>query len=112
MFELVQIAKNGEFHDRIFPIVLEDARIYKPIERIEYIKYWEKQKTELDEAMKSVGSEKLQGFRKDIDLYEDVRNTISELLEILKDMNTLTAKIHSDSGFKELLKAIEEKIEE
>ena len=34
MFELLQIAKHGEFYDRIFPIVLSDAKIYKPIDRI------------------------------------------------------------------------------
>lgn len=41
MYELVQIAKHGRFYDRIFPIVLSDAGIYDPIQRIQYIKYWE-----------------------------------------------------------------------
>ncbi|MDA0867804.1 MAG: TIR domain-containing protein, partial [Cyanobacteria bacterium] len=41
MFELVEIAANGDFYDRIFPIVLPDAQIYKPVQRIRYIKHWE-----------------------------------------------------------------------
>ena len=41
MFELVQIAKRQRFVDRIFPIVLNDAKIYKPIDRIKYVQHWE-----------------------------------------------------------------------
>ena len=32
MFELVEIAENQQFHDRVFPIVLVDANIYDPSE--------------------------------------------------------------------------------
>ena len=112
MFELLQIAKNGEFYDRIFPIVLGDAKIYKPINRLQYVKYWEEQIKELDEAMKGVSAANLQGFREDIDLYTEIRNAISELTNILKDMNTLTPEMHQESNFDELIKAIEHKMAE
>ena len=111
MFELVEIAANGNFYDHIFPIVLDDARIYKPIHRIRYIQHWEKEKKELDEAMNTVGNEYLQGFRDSIDLYTQIRNTIAELTETLKDMNTLTPDIHTDSGFAELIDAITQRLE-
>lgn len=112
MFELVQIAKHGQFSDRIFPIVLADAQIYKPVQRIKYVQHWEQQIKELDEAMKSVSSANLQGFREEIDLYTEIRNTIAELTNVIKDMNTLTPEMHTDSGFAELFKAIERKLAE
>ena len=59
MFELVEIAKNKDIYDRIFPIVLGDSDIYNPVNRIKYIKYWEDKLKELDEAMKSVSSANL-----------------------------------------------------
>ncbi len=34
MFELIEIAQNGDFDDRIFPIVLTDAKIYNPKDRL------------------------------------------------------------------------------
>jgi small GTP-binding protein len=43
LFELLQVAKHGEFTDRIFPMVLDDARIYKAKDRIRYVRYWEQQ---------------------------------------------------------------------
>lgn len=112
MFELVQIAKNGDFYERILPVVLDDAKIYKPVDRIRYVQYWEEQIRELDEAMRSVAQANLQGFREDIDLYNEIRANLPQLTNILKDMNTLTAKIHMESGFKELIIAIEEKLNE
>lgn len=112
MFELVQIIKNGQFYDRIFPIVLTDAQIYRPAERIKYVQHWEQQIKELDEAMKSVSSANLQGFREEIDQYTEIRNTIAELTHLLKDMNTLTPEMHTQSGFAELFQAIERKLAE
>jgi hypothetical protein len=112
MFELVQIAKNGQFIDRIFPIVLADAQIYKPVQRIKYVQHWEQQIKELDEAMKTVSAANLQGFREEIDQYTEIRNTIAELVNIIKDMNTLTPEMHSESGFAQLFKAIEDKLAE
>ncbi|HEY9651409.1 MAG TPA: COR domain-containing protein, partial [Coleofasciculaceae cyanobacterium] len=112
MFELVQVFKNGEFNDRIFPIVLADAQIYKPVARLKYIQHWENEIKELDEAMRGVGAANLQGFREDIDQYTEIRNTIAELANRLKDMNTLTPDIHSQSEFEDLIKAIETRLNE
>ncbi|MEH1867482.1 MAG: COR domain-containing protein [Nostoc sp.] len=112
MFELVQIAKNGEFYNRIFPIVLADAQIYKPVARLKYIKHWEDEIKELDEGMKGVNAANLQGFREEIDQYTEIRNTIAELTNLLKDMNTLTPDIHSKSDFEILLNAIAQRLDE
>jgi uncharacterized caspase-like protein len=110
MFELVQVSKNGNFFDRIFPIVLPDAQIYNPVQRLNYIKHWETKKKELSEAIKEVGPEFLQGIREEIDQYTEIRNTIAELTSILKNMNTLTPDIHSQSDFEILLNAINSKL--
>ncbi|MCB0163560.1 MAG: toll/interleukin-1 receptor domain-containing protein [Anaerolineae bacterium] len=112
MFELVQIAANDQFYDRIFPIVLNDANIYKPVQRIHYVKYWEDQIKELDEAIKTVGAANLEGIRDDIDLYTKIRATIAGLTNTLKDMNTLTPDMHRDANFEHLIGAVEQKMAE
>jgi hypothetical protein len=110
MFELVQISKNEQFYDRVFPIILDDAKIYKSAQRIKYVQHWEEQIKELDEAMRTVGSANLQGFREDIDLYTKIRAMIADLTNILRDMNTLSPSIHAESNFEELFKALEGKM--
>ena len=110
IFELLEVAKNGKLYDRIFPIVLADAEIYKPVQRLKYIKYWEDEIKQFDEGLKEVSAANLQGFREEIDLYARIRNNISELTNILKNMNTLTPDIHNQSKFEELVKAIEDSL--
>lgn len=108
MFELVEMLAYGNFLNRIFPILLPDAQIYKPIERIQYIQHWEQEIEKFETAMKTVSAANMDGFRDDIDLYTRIRATIAELTTTLKRMNTLKAEDHIKSGFTEILTAIEQ----
>ncbi|MEO5887044.1 MAG: TIR domain-containing protein [Anaerolineales bacterium] len=110
MFELVEIAEGKQFHDRIFPIVLSNAEIYDPVKRLEYVKHWEGKLAELDKAMREVGQANLQGIREDIDQYSRIRDKVSGLTSILKDMNTLTPEMHRDSDFSEMYAEIEKRM--
>src|SRR5215207_185041 len=112
MFELVEFADGKQFHDRIFPVVLNDANIYDPVKRIEYVKYWEVKRAELAEAMKTLDPANLQGIREDMDLYDRIRDKISGLTSILKDMNTFTPEMHQESDFSHLYAAIEKRLQE
>lgn len=112
MFELVEIAANKEFGDRIFPVVLADADIYKPVNQLQYIKYWETQLKELNDSLEGVGRVNLQGIYEQLDLYDRIRDNISKLTAILSDMNTLTPDMHSDSDFETLYNAIVKRLQE
>jgi internalin A len=102
MFELTEIASRPEFASRVYPVVMKDAAIFDPITRIQYIKYWEDQRLALDQAMRQVGQENLQGIREELDLYEKIRNTIAGIMNVLADMNTLTPETHKDTDFDQL----------
>jgi AAA-like domain/TIR domain len=112
MYELVEIANGKQLHDRIFPLVLKDANIYEPLKRIEYVKYWEGKRAELAEAIRTLDPANLQGIREDMDLYDRIRDNISGLTEILRDMNTLTPEMHQDSNFSILFEALEKRLQE
>ena len=112
MFELVEIAGNKEFENRIFPIVLADANIYNAKGQLQYIKHWETQLKELDASLNGVGRTHLMGIYEQLDLYDRIRDNISKLTAILSDMNTLTPEMHRDSDFSDLYAAIEKRIKE
>jgi formylglycine-generating enzyme required for sulfatase activity len=112
MFELVEIAEGKQFYDRIFPIVLSNAEIYDPVKRLEYVKHWEIKRGELAQAMREVDPANLQGIREDMDLYDRIRDRVSGLTSILKDMNTLTPDLHRDSDFSEIYAGIERRMAE
>lgn len=109
MFELTEVADREDFLRSVFPIVMPDANIFDPIGRLEYVRYWEEKRAELDQAMRVVGQENLQGIREELDLYETIRNAIARITDVLADMNTLTVTRHVGSDFAELYEALDEK---
>jgi len=111
MFELVEIAENKQFSDRIFPIILPDAKIYDAVERLDYVEFWEKEKAKLNERIRNLPDQSnLQGIREELDNYDRFRDKISGLTSILKDMNALTPDIHKESDFNQLYDAIEKRV--
>ncbi|NCS23415.1 MAG: TIR domain-containing protein [Microcystis aeruginosa BS13-02] len=112
MFELVEIARNGDFYQRIFPIILPDARIYKDFERIDYLKYWEDEKAKLQAKYKQIDLAKTNSIMATLNLYDEIRGNIDNLTNILKDMNTLNIDLHRQSEFAAMIEVVETKLAE
>jgi hypothetical protein len=108
MFELTRIAAEAGFATRVFPIVMADAAIFDPLDRLTYIQHWEGKRDALEEKMRTVSQQNLQGIREELDLYDTIRDTIAGLLEVLQDMNTLTEKA---DGFANLYRSLETVLE-
>lgn len=106
MYELTEIASRSEFAKRVYPVVMPDAEIFDAMDRLRYVKYWEGKRTELNAAMKEIGQEHLEGIREDLDLYDDIRDTISKLMSVLADMNTLTPEMHRGADFEQLYRQL------
>lgn len=108
MYELTEVEKNKNLRDRIFPVVLADAQIYNPIDRLSYIKYWNEKIELLDQAIKQVDLlTHLDGFTSDLNKYAHIRTSFDHLTNLLGDMNALTPEIHSNNGFSTLISAVE-----
>lgn len=103
MYELTQIYQNEDFKNRIFPIILADANIYKPIARLRYIKYWDEKIKELDAELKSIGTGvHLTEIQQELNNYADIRASFDKMAAILKDMNALNPEIHQNENFESL----------
>lgn len=113
MYELVQISKNKQFADRVFPIILSDAKIFDAGDRVDYIEHWEKEKERLNKKIRELSDfSNLQSIQEELNDYDDFRDEIDGLTGILKDMNTLNPAMHKDSDFSELFTAIEKRMKE
>jgi hypothetical protein len=96
MYELRQIYENKAFRQRVNPIVLSGTRFHKAIERIPYIKHWEKEIADLQTALNGLGDPKYTlELRKDLDGYAECRRLVVELQSTLADMNTRARKFIS-----------------
>ncbi|MEP6646416.1 MAG: TIR domain-containing protein [Saprospiraceae bacterium] len=111
MFELIQIYKNQNVRERIFPIVLDEVKISSSADRLEFVKYWEDQLTNLQNKVKELNSlSYIEGITDDLNLYTEIRNNIARLTGILRDINTLNVTIHVESDYRDLIQSIKKKI--
>lgn len=112
MFELLQIFKNQNFYERIFPLVLDEVKISKAVDRLDFLKYWENETENLDSKIRNLNAlANIQGVAEDLNLYTEIRNNIARLTNILKDINTLNTNQHISSDFEHLYNLIHSKIE-
>jgi internalin A len=89
MYEIVQIQQNGDLFERIFPIVLADADIYRTSKRVQYIKHWATEVKELNESMKGLDDMSvINEIQEELSEYRQILNSISQITTLLKNMNT------------------------
>lgn len=108
MFELLEVAKKGEFHNRVFPVVLPDANIYDSLVLIDYYHFWQQKISDLNAKIKTLSD--LSDTRKvieELDLYTDIRAAIDDLAGKLSNMNTLTLEIMRTSQYLPLVQALQ-----
>ncbi|MEJ7736277.1 MAG: TIR domain-containing protein [Chitinophagaceae bacterium] len=112
MFELMEIYRNRDFTERIFPIVLDDATIFDPITRLAYLGYWREKKSELERAIEAFGAEAITVVGDDYKIYHKIFSNFGEVINILKDINALTPQIHRSSNFQQLYQALLQRLDE
>ena len=110
MYEILELVKNKNYSDRIFPIILSDANIFDEIQRLEYLDYWSAKKNNLQKRIRDL--QELQdatAAHLKLKQYDDIREIIGEFTSFVKDVNALTPDMHSDNDFRELIQFLENK---
>lgn len=110
MFELLEIYRNLDFKNRIFPIVLKDANIFDPKPRMEYYEYWKVKMQELDDLVAKSGTASINVIGDDFKYSKKIFDNYGEIANILKDINSLTPEMHEADNFKTLIDAVEQLI--
>src|SRR5215204_3186328 len=111
MSELLEIYRKSnsdidELLKKIFPIFLEDAKIYNPEDRIDYLDYWETKKEDLNKEIKKIELENATTFAEELRLYDEITAVMPVLSRLLKDVNTLSVQKLSANNFSEIKSAI------
>ncbi len=111
MFEMLEIEKNRDAYNRIFPIVLEDAQIYDDIKSIGYALHWQGQLKELKEQIDKLESPHLtEAANKNLAEYASISRLTGNLINMLRDMNTLPVEMHKETWFEQLIESVEARI--
>lgn len=113
MFEVVNMFAHEGFKERIFPIVLPDAKIYTSRGRTNYLKYWDEEIRKQEEIVNSLQNKAnaLKEFE-ELNYTKDIRRVMSVFTQVVGDMNTMNLEHHKSSNYKEIANAIEKKVQQ
>ena len=109
MYELLEVYRNKGFHERVCPLVLEDAQVSSIPEQLAYVEYWSSQVQQFDELIRKINlgnlaTETLEEFHK----YLDISQNALKLLAFLADMQHLTLKQLKKNNFAILRERIDQ----
>ena len=93
MFEVVEVMKDDNYKDRILPIILPNANIYSPIERIEYLQYWEGEFEKLRQKIEKHSPEEVIHSSNDLKIIRHIRLCINEFLSIISDLKNIPVQL-------------------
>ena len=86
MFEVMEIMKEQQYRDRVFPAVVEHG-IYDPMVRAGYIKYWQQECDNLEASIRELEPEYITELAAELKQYKSIASSIGEFLNMVADMN-------------------------
>ncbi|MBI9069844.1 MAG: toll/interleukin-1 receptor domain-containing protein [Salinivirgaceae bacterium] len=102
MYEVLETLKDENFKDRIYPIVLHDAKIYSPAERLEYLEYWKNEYSTLKESISKFSPEEVISVTSDLKIMRDIYGSIVDFISIVSDLKNIPLDTLKKNHFKEI----------
>ncbi len=102
MFEVLELLKEKDFENKILPILTDETRIFKPSEKIAYIKYWSDKHSELQYLLKTVNTTDALSLYSELKHTENIRTSIDEFLSLLSSMKADTFSECASQNFKSI----------
>jgi hypothetical protein len=88
IYEVLELMKDENYKARILTVVLDSVNIYNSIGRSEYIKYWNDEYKNLEEAIKNINdSISTIKLSEDLKIIREIKDTIGEFMHIVADLN-------------------------
>lgn len=85
LFEVMQLMKDENWDRKAMFVVLNDAHIFKPLERAEYISYWTEQCAKLEKKIASLPASSTSELNLDLRKAVTIRDNIGEFLAKVAD---------------------------
>jgi internalin A len=113
MFELLEIYRHHEFHERICPVVLADARLHTLADRLTYVAHWKAEFTRIEQLIQAVGIQVLSasGSLQEYETYREITYHADKLVSCLADINSQTPRLLEANDFATLKRAIDARLQ-
>lgn len=94
MYEVTEFIKDENYKERIFPILKNDAKIFKAIERNQYIRYWQNEYMKLKEESSDIDEANKIDYIRELIRYEKIQRELPDFMSNISDMNLITCDTH------------------
>ncbi len=87
LYEVVKLLEDNTFKTKAIPILLEDAKVTSPVNRLDYLKFWEIQEADLEQRIKSepVRLTDSSNILKELEEYRLVRKGLNNFFNFLTE---------------------------
>lgn len=86
--ELLEVYNNGDFHERIFPVISKDAKVHDPIYHANCIRHLENEINGIEKSLRGLESAaNLKSIYDYLDSHVDWRRDLSNIFSILAEYN-------------------------
>ena len=107
MYEMLEFIKDTNYKERILPLIMNDTKLFNPLGRLEYIKYWQQQEKELRDQLQYIDGLNAIDLYRDLKKIEETSRNIGEFLAVISDMNNLIIEENiKEKDFDTILKVI------
>ena len=110
MEELLGIEANGNFEERVFPLVLDNTDIHNAEKIVDYVYYWENKSDELDKKIKTIRIANATGLQEDARLYQNIAFMLSKNLKKTSDFLVQSIDVYVSSDFDEVISNLEQEM--
>jgi hypothetical protein len=86
MYEVMEVMKNAEYAQRIFPVVV-DGRVYDIAWQMDIVKFWQDRKNTYEEKMKSLEPAFSGQFSNDVRHCQNIASYAADFMKQVADMN-------------------------
>lgn len=102
MYEVLETIKDENFKERIYPIVLSDAKIYSPAERLEYLDYWKSEYETLKSSISRFSPDEVISVTEDLKIIRDINGSIVDFISVVSDLKNIPFDKLLQSNFREI----------
>ncbi|MBN2597941.1 MAG: toll/interleukin-1 receptor domain-containing protein [Marinifilaceae bacterium] len=102
MYEVLETLKDENYKERIYPIVLPDAEIFSPTNKLEYLDYWKNEYSSLKKSISKYSPEEVISVTSDLKIIRDINGSIIDFISIVSDLKNIPLDILTKNQFKEI----------
>lgn len=100
MYEVLELTKEVDFKSKIIPIIIDGTKIFKPEDKLEYIKYWASKFDELESKLKLLSTTDALDLYKELKHIQNIKGSIGEFLSYMSEINLLFFSQLESKNFK------------